>query len=122
MGLGPGFLLLAAGTILTWAVDVDLPYVRDDALGTMLLAAGVLWLVAAAVVSAARSSRRDDAGAGLALVAGGAVLVWGLEVDVPYVWDGALGVILMLGGAVAIVAAVVMQRQRTRSRRVVEYR
>lgn len=122
MGLGPGFLLLAAGAILTWAVDVDVPYVRDDALGTMLLAAGVLWLVAAAVLNAARSSRRDDAGAGLALVGGGAVLVWGLEVDVPYVWDGGLGVILMLGGAVAIVAAVVMQRQRTRSRRVVEYR
>ena len=122
MGLGAGLLLLAAGAILTWAVDVDLPYVDDDALGSMLFAAGVLSLVVAAVVHAARASRVNDVGIGLMLVAGGAILVWGLDVDVPYIWDGALGAILMVGGAVSIGAAVLIQRQRTRSRRVVEYR
>ena len=122
MGLGAGLLLLAAGAILTWAVDVDLPYVDDDALGSMLIAAGVVSLVVAAVVGAARASRVNDVGVGLMLVAGGAILVWGLDVDVPFIWDGALGAILMIGGAVAIAAAVLMQRQRTRSRRVVEYR
>ena len=122
MGLGAGLLLLAAGAILTWAVDVDLPNVDDDALGSMLFAAGVLSLVVAAVVHAARASRVNDVGIGLMLVAGGAILVWGLDVDVPYIWDGALGAILMVGGAVSIGAAVLIQRQRTRSRRVVEYR
>ena len=122
MGLGAGLLLLAAGAILTWAVDVDLPYVDDDALGSMLFAAGVLSLVVAAVVHAARASRVNDVGIGLMLVAGGAILVWGLDVDVPYIWDGALGAILMVGGAVSIGAAVLIQRQRTSSRRVVEYR
>jgi hypothetical protein len=122
MGLGAGLLLLAAGAILTWAVDVDLPYVDDDALGSMLFAAGVLSLVVAAVVHATRAGQVNDAGTGLLLVAGGAILVWGLDVDVPYIWDGALGAILMVGGAVSIGAAVLMQRQRTRSRRVVEYR
>ena len=122
MGLGAGLLLLAAGAILTWAVDVDLPYVDDDALGSMLFAAGVLSLVVAAVVHAARASRVNDVGIGLMLVAGGAILVWGLDVDVPYIWDGALGAILMVGGAVSIGAAVLIQRQHTRSRRVVEYR
>ena len=122
MGLGAGLLLLAAGAILTWAVDVDLPYVDDDALGSMLFAAGVLSLVVAAVVHAARASRVNDVGIGLMLVAGGAILVWGLDVDVPYIWDGALGAILMVGGAVSIGAAVLIKRQRTSSRRVVEYR
>jgi hypothetical protein len=122
MGLGAGLLLLAAGAILTYAVDVDLPYVHDDALGSMLIAAGVLSLVVAAVVHAVRAGQVNDAGTGLLLVAGGAILIWGLDVDVPYIWDGALGGILMVGGAVSIVAAVLMQRQRTRSRRVVEYR
>lgn len=122
MGLGAGLVLLASGAILTWAVDVDLPYVDDDALGSMLLAAGVLSLVVAAVVNAARASRVNDVGIGLSLIAGGAVLIWGLDVDVPYVWDGALGGILIVGGAVAIGASVLMQRQQTRSRRVVEYR
>ena len=122
MGLGAGLLLLAAGAILTWAVDVDLPYVDDDALGSMLFAAGVLSIVVATVVHAARASRVNDVGIGLMLVAGGAILVWGLDVDVPYIWDGALGAILMVGGAVSIGAAVLIQRQRTSSRRVVEYR
>ena len=122
MGLGAGLVLLAAGAILTWAVDVDVPYVDDDALGSMLLAAGVLSLVVAAVVNAARASRVNDVGIGLARIAGGAVLVWALDVDVPFIWDGALGAILMVGGAVAVAASVLMQRQQARSRRVVEYR
>ena len=122
MGLGAGLVLLAAGAILTWAVDVDVPYVDDDALGSMLLAAGVLSLVVAAVVNAARASRVNDVGIGLAMIAGGAVLVWALDVDVPFIWDGALGAILMVGGAVAVAASVLMQRQQARSRRVVEYR
>ena len=122
MGLGAGLVLLAAGAILTWAVDVDVPYVDDHALGSMLLAAGVLSLVVAAVVNAARASGVNDVGIGLAMIAGGAVLIWGLDVDVPFIWDGALGGILMVGGAVAIGAALLMQHQQTRSRRVVEHR
>jgi hypothetical protein len=63
-----------------------------------------------------------DAGAGLLMFGVGAVLAFALDVDVPFVWDWALGVILMIGGAVAMAAAVFMQHQQTRTRRVVHDR
>ena len=122
MGIGAGILLLALGAVLSWAVEVDLPYVDDDALGAILLALGITVLVASAVVDAARSRGTEDPAAGLVLLLVGAVLVWGLDVDVPHVHDAALGGILMLGGAVVVGATVYMNQQRTRTRRVVEHR
>ena len=123
MGLGAGVLLLAAGAILSWAVDVDLPYLDDDALGAILLTAGVVILAVSAVVAAARAHDRSDVGTGLVMVAVGAVLCWALDVDVPYIWDQALGAILIVGGVVATTATVVMHRQQgRRTTRVVERR
>jgi uncharacterized membrane protein HdeD (DUF308 family) len=123
MGLGAGAFLLAAGAILTYAVDVDVPYVHEGALGSILVAAGVLLLAIALAVHAAKpGAGMTDTGAGLFMLAVGAVLAFALDVDVPYVWDWALGLILMFGGAVAIIASLVMHRQQTRTRRVVDER
>ena len=38
MGIGLGIVLIVAGAILLWAVDVDLPVIDDDELGVILLA------------------------------------------------------------------------------------
>ncbi|RYU10962.1 hypothetical protein [Nocardioides iriomotensis] len=123
MGLGAGALLLAVGAILNYAVDVDVPYVNDDALGSILMAAGVVLLAVGLALHAARSSGgMTDTGAGLLMFAVGAVLAFALDVDVPYIWDWALGLILMVGGAIAIVASLVMHRQQTQTRRVVHDR
>lgn len=119
---GAGALLLAVAAVLTWAVDVDLPYVDDATLSSVLLALGLTLVVAGALVAAARADGSDDGAAGLGLLTLGMILVWGLEVDVPRVEDTALGVILMLGGAVSVAATVYLDRQRTRTRRVVELR
>ncbi|HEY0773189.1 MAG TPA: hypothetical protein VGD51_03840, partial [Nocardioidaceae bacterium] len=58
-----------------------------------------------------------------ALATAGAALVWAIDVDIPYVYDAALGVILLIGGLVTIVAAVAMSRPRApRTRRELVYR
>ena len=120
---GAGLLLLAVAAVLTWAVDVDLPYVDDATLSSVLLALGLTLVVAGALLAAARSAHgTDDGVAGLALLGLGMVFVWGLEVDVPNVEDAALGVILMLGGGASLAATVYLDRQRSRTRRVVERR
>ena len=61
-------------------------------------------------------------GTGVGLFAAGAVLYWAVDVDVPFVFDGALGAILMVSGAVALAATVFTNVQRSRSRRVVDHR
>ena len=124
MGLGAGALLLVAGVVLTYGVDADIPYIDDGAIGSMLMAAGVVLLAVGLVVHVAKTTDggMTDAGAGLLLFGVGAVLAFALDIDVPFVWDWALGVILMVGGAVAMAAAVYMQHQQTRTKRVVHDR
>ena len=120
--VGAGLVLLAVAAVLTWGVDTDLPYVDDATLSSVLLSLGLTLVVAGALLAAARSDGSDDGAAGLGLLTLGMVLVWGLEVDIPQVEDETLGLILMLGGVVSIVATVYLDRQRTRIRRVVELR
>ncbi len=46
MYIGLGIVLLVAGLILTFdVITVDIPNVNDDALGTILLIAGVLAII-----------------------------------------------------------------------------
>ena len=45
MGLGLGIVLVVAGAVLMWALDVDLPYVDDDTLGLILLIVGILTIL-----------------------------------------------------------------------------
>lgn len=119
MGLGTGVGMIAVGAVLVWAMDLDLPYVDVDALGAVLLVAGVVVVVSAAVMRAQRPGT-SPAG-GLVLVTVGASLLWAVDVDIPFVYDAALGVILLLGGAVTVVASVALDRPRT-LRRVVVHR
>ena len=117
-----GLVLLAVAAVLTWAVEVDVPYVDDGTLFAVLLALGLTLVVAGALLAAARSDGSDDGAAGLGLLTLGMVLVWGLDVDIPNVQDTTLGVILMIGGAASLAATVYLDRQRTRTRRVIELR
>ena len=98
------------------AVDVDLPYMDDDALGAILLFAGALALAFAVIMNTRRSREGTSVGSGIGLVAVGAILYWAVNIDVPYIFDGALGVILMVAGAIAVMATVVMHFQGSSSR------
>ena len=121
MGLGAAILFFAAGAGLYWAVEVDLPYIDDDALGAILMLAGVLAVAATVLVNARRSSGNSTV-TGIGLLAAGAILFWAVDIDLPYVYDGALGMILMVAGAIAAAATVIMQVQGPRSRQIVDRR
>ena len=61
-------------------------------------------------------------GLGIVLIAAGAILYWAIDIDLPFVTDSALGVILMAAGALALILALVMNDQRSRSKHTVEER
>ena len=61
-------------------------------------------------------------GVGIVLIVIGAVLLFALDVDLPFVSDDTLGIILLLVGVLAVVLALVMNAQRGRSRHVQETR
>jgi hypothetical protein len=110
MGIGTGVGLFAAGAVLTWAVEVDLPYISDDALGLILMLAGVIAAVAGGL--AASRYPQTGYGTGLMLTAIGAIVIWAIDVDVPFVADNAFGLILLLAGTVAIaMSAIANARQ-----------
>jgi uncharacterized membrane protein HdeD (DUF308 family) len=58
MGIGLGIVLLVAGAILLFAVQVNVPLVSDDVLGIILLAAGALTIVLALILNAQRGRTR----------------------------------------------------------------
>jgi hypothetical protein len=114
MGIGAAVGLFAAGAILYWAVEFDLPYIDDNALGAIGMVVGLLIAAVIVVPGARRPHGGPSAGAGIGLVAAGAILVWAVAVDFPLIIDDALGVILMIGGTIALLAALTMQWQATR--------
>jgi uncharacterized membrane protein HdeD (DUF308 family) len=58
MAIGTGIVLLVAGLILaTDVIQVDIKYVNDGALGTILIIAGVLAIVLSLVINAQRQRR-----------------------------------------------------------------
>lgn len=114
MGIGAAVLCFAAGAILYYAVEVDLPYVDDDTLGAILLLAGVIAAVAAVVANTRRAHGGTSTGTGVGLLLTGAILYWAIDIDLPFVTDSALGVILMFAGIVTVVATLTMHRQGTR--------
>ena len=58
MAIGLGILLLVLGLILALdVVTVDLDFINDSALGTILIIAGILAIVLSLVVNAQRSRR-----------------------------------------------------------------
>lgn len=114
MGIGTGIFMIAVGAILYWAVDVDLPYVDDDVLGLILLLGGIAALVIALIMRVDRPEA--GVGTGIVLIAVGAILVWAVNVDLPYIDDDAFGVILMVAGAIAVVATLIMRTHTQRLR------
>jgi hypothetical protein len=58
MGIGLGIVLIVAGAILLWALDVDLPFIDGEALGVILLAAGALAVILALVMNSQRGRTR----------------------------------------------------------------
>lgn len=114
MGVGTSVVLIAAGAVLFWAIDVDLPYIDDDALGLILVLAGIATLLVSVIMKANRPEA--GVGTGVFLIAAGAVLIWAIDIDVPYFSDSALGTILIVAGVIAIVATLVVNWLRRRRR------
>jgi uncharacterized membrane protein HdeD (DUF308 family) len=61
-------------------------------------------------------------GAGIVLIVIGAVLLFALNIDMPFVSDDTLGIIFIVAGALALILALVMQAQRSRTKHVEENR
>ncbi len=61
-------------------------------------------------------------GIGVALIVIGLIVLFALQGDVPFFTDGTLGIILIVGGVLALVIGLVMQFQRGRTRHVQENR
>ena len=113
--VGVGVGLVAAGALVLWAIEIDLPHVDDSALGVILMVAGAIAAIASVIVGSGHAE--PGIGAGVALIAAGAIGYWAVDVDLPYILDDALSVILMVAGALAVVAAVLSQVRPTRGAR-----
>jgi uncharacterized membrane protein HdeD (DUF308 family) len=61
-------------------------------------------------------------GLGIVLIVIGAIFLFALNVNIPFVSDNTLGIILIVAGVIALVAALVMQAQRGRTRHIQENR
>jgi hypothetical protein len=111
-----GVFFLVVGAVLYWVVEVDLPYVDDDALGAIAIVAGIVALTVSLLVKSPYRSRGVGSGAvgsGVGLMAAGALVYWAIKVDLPHVDDDALGAILMVAGAIAAAASVIVSSEHT---------
>jgi uncharacterized membrane protein HdeD (DUF308 family) len=61
-------------------------------------------------------------GVGIVLIVIGAILLFALNIDMPFVSDDTLGIIFIVAGALALILALIMQAQRTRTKHVQENR
>lgn len=61
-------------------------------------------------------------GIGIVLIVIGAILLFALNVNLPYVTDDTLGIILIVAGILALILSLVLNAQRTRTRHVQENR
>lgn len=111
-GLGTGLGLIAAGAIVYWALDFNLTHVNDDALAVILMVAGVLMVALSSVVTSGHL--QEGVAAGVAMMAVGAATLWAVHVQLPGIDIHALSVILMVVGALGLVAAVAAQLRYSR--------
>lgn len=61
-------------------------------------------------------------GLGIFLIVLGAILLFALNVNIPYVSDDTLGIILIVAGVLALVLGLIQQAQRGRTKHVQENR
>lgn len=112
MGIGTGVFLIAAGAVLSWAFDVNLPFIDDDGAGLILLFAGIAVLLISVILRANRPGA--GIGTGVALIAAGAVVAWAIDIDVPFITDSVFGGILIVAGLIALIAILAINLQHRR--------
>ena len=61
-------------------------------------------------------------GTGILLIVLGAILLFALNLDIPFITDDTLGIILLLAGVLTLVLALVLNYQRGRTKHVQESR
>ena len=61
-------------------------------------------------------------GVGIVLIVIGAIMLFALNINLPFVSDDTLGIILIVAGALALILALVRQAQRSRTRHIQENR
>ena len=61
-------------------------------------------------------------GLGILLIVVGAIFLFALNLDIPFVSDDTLGIILLLAGVLTLVLALVLNYQRGRTKHVQESR
>jgi hypothetical protein len=61
-------------------------------------------------------------GLGIVLIVIGAILLFALNINIPYVSDNTLGMILIVAGAITLILTLVMNAQRGRTKHVEENR
>ena len=61
-------------------------------------------------------------GIGIVLIVIGAILLWAVQVNIPFFSDDTLGIILIVAGILAVILALVMNAQRTRTKHTQENR
>jgi uncharacterized membrane protein HdeD (DUF308 family) len=61
-------------------------------------------------------------GLGILLIVIGAILLFALNLDLPFVSDDTLGIILLLAGVLTLVLALILNYQRGRTKHVQESR
>lgn len=60
--------------------------------------------------------------AGIVLIVIGAILLFAVQADLPFVSDDVLGIILIVAGILAVILALVLNAQRTRTKHTQENR
>ena len=61
-------------------------------------------------------------GLGIFLIVIGAILLFALKVDIPFVTDDTLGIILLVAGVLTLILSLVLNAQRGRTKHVQENR
>ena len=61
-------------------------------------------------------------GVGIVLIVIGAIMLFALNADLPFVSDDTLGIIFIVAVALALIMALILQAQRTRTKHVQENR
>jgi hypothetical protein len=58
MSIGLGVVLIVAGAVIMWALNLDIGFVEDDVLGVILILAGAATIILSLIVNAQRSRQR----------------------------------------------------------------
>jgi hypothetical protein len=61
-------------------------------------------------------------GIGVVLIVVGAILLWAVQVNIPFVSDDTLGIILIVAGVLALAMSLILTAQHTRTKHVEESR